>query len=51
MCNKAHQFQGQKVKDQRHQTDNAEAESVSPMNFKLGRRYALSTAMTSYKGR
>jgi len=31
---------------------NAETESVSPTNFKLGRRleHALSTAMTSYKG-
>jgi len=31
---------------------NAETESMSPTNFKLGRRleHALSTAMASYKG-
>ena len=48
--NNEDQVRGQKVKITR--LINAETESVSPTNFKLGKRleHSLSTAMTSYKG-
>jgi len=50
--NNAHQVRCQKVKGKITRPINAEIESVSPTNFKLGRRlvHVLSTAMASYRG-
>ena len=50
--NTAHKFEVKRSKVKVTRLVNAETESVSPTNFKLGRLlvHALSTAMASYKG-